>query len=53
MKFIDMHCDTISSIYLDRMGGEVKKLRENNGHGIGQAEKGRLPCAEFRPFYLY
>ena len=47
MKFIDMHCDTISSIYLDRMGGEVKKLRENNG----QAEKGRLPCAEFRPFY--
>ena len=20
MKFIDMHCDTISSIYLDRMG---------------------------------
>ena len=32
MKFIDMHCDTISSIYLDRMGGEVKKLRENNGH---------------------
>ena len=41
MKFIDMHCDTISSIYLDRMGGEVKKLRENNGHvDLARLKKG-------------
>ena len=32
MKFIDMHCDTISSIYLDKMSGDEKKLRENNCH---------------------
>ena len=50
MKFIDMHCDTISSIYLDRMGREVKKLRENNGHvDLARLKKGG--CAEFRPFY--
>lgn len=32
MKFIDMHCDTISSLYLGGLSGEVKNLRENDGH---------------------
>ena len=52
MKFIDMHCDTISSIYLDRMGGEVKKLRENNGHvDLARLKKGGCLAQNFALFY--
>ena len=51
MKFIDMHCDTISSIYLDRMGGEVKKLRENNGHvDLARLKKGGCLAQNFALF---
>lgn len=32
MKFMDMHCDTISGIYLDRLNGREKRLKENEGH---------------------
>ena len=53
MKFIDMHCDTISSIYLDRMGGEVKKLRENNGHvDLARLKKGGCLAQNFALFTI-
>ena len=32
MKFMDMHCDTISGIYLERLSGQEKHLKENEGH---------------------
>lgn len=53
MKFIDMHCDTISSIYLDRMGGEVKRLRENNGHvDLARLKKGGCLAQNFALFTI-
>ena len=53
MKFIDMHCDTISSIYLDRMGREVKKLRENNGHvDLARLKKGGCLAQNFALFTI-
>lgn len=53
MKFIDMHCDTISSIYLDRMGGEVKNLRENNGHvDLARLKKGGCLAQNFALFTI-
>lgn len=32
MKFLDLHCDTISEIYQRRLWGEAAELRENTGH---------------------
>lgn len=32
MKFIDLHCDTISAIYGKRQMGEKAQLKENTGH---------------------
>ena len=32
MKFIDLHCDTISAVYQNRLKGERAQLKENTGH---------------------
>lgn len=53
MKFIDMHCDTISSIYLDKMGGDEKKLRENNCHvDLDRLKKGDCLAQNFALFTI-
>ena len=53
MKFIDMHCDTISSIYLDSLSGEVKKLRENEGHvDLNRLKKGDCLAQNFALFTM-
>lgn len=43
MEYADMHCDTISRLYIERKNGSAEDLYGNKGHvDLGRLKKGEL-----------